>query len=258
MLVAVLLAAPALATSGNLNTFITSMTPAQNAKLNLGGSPSFQVISSCKGMGLQAYVSRSSTVDGDGQFLGGDVQDQFPMPETTFGSGIYNGTPQGTWLQQAGQYFWQVRAVAQCEGDTTIPWASQPVYVQVIGQSSSGDGTVDVTEQENGDLLTIAQARAAISPAVKKAKKRAARGLKRTCTRRGSGSILAVVCTSSWTDNKTYRYNGSWRMALNDDGTIEGTFNGRRALISCVKKRVAQRKSSKGCYKKHKFTATVE
>ncbi len=252
------MAVPAFATSGNLNTFITGADARRRTRSSTSAaSPTFQVVSTCKGMGLQAYISRSDTVDGDGAFLAGDVQDQFPMPETSFGSGIYEGTPQGTWLQQAGQYYWQVRAVAQCEGDTTIPWASQPVFIQVVGQTTSS-GTTDVTQQENGELLTIAQARAAIAPAVLKAKRKSARGLKRTCTRRSSGSILAVVCSASWTDNKKYRYNGLWRMALNDDGTISATFNGRRALLSCVKKRQAKRQSVKGCYKKHTFTATVE
>ena len=257
MLAALLMAVPAFATSGNLNTYITGLTPAQNAVINIGGSPTFPVVSSCEGMGPQAYVIRGDTVDGDRQFLAGDVQDQFPMPETSFSSGTYEGTPQGTWLQQAGQYYWQVRTVAQCEGEASIKWASQPVFIQVIGQTTTS-GTTDVTQQENGDLLTIAQARAAIAPAVLKAKRKSARGLKRTCTRRSSGSILAVVCSASWTDNKKYRYNGLWRMALNDDGTISATFNGRRALTSCVKKRQAKRTSVKGCYKKHTFTATVE
>ena len=241
--------------AGNLNAFITTATPAQNARIALGTKPSFQVISTCKGMGLQAYVSKTSTLDGEGAFLGGDVQDQFPMPEVTFGAGIYDGTPQGTWLQQAGEYYWQVRATAQCEGDQTVPWASQPIFIQVIGTNS--DTTVDVTEQDNGELLTIAQARAAISPAVLKAKRVLPRGLKRTCTRRGSGSILAVVCTSSWNDKKKYSYNGSWRMALNDDGTVEATFDGRRALLTCVKKNRAKKQSVKKCFKKHRFTATV-
>ena len=195
MLAALLIAVPATATSGNLNTYITGLTPAQNAVINIGGSPTFQVVSTCKGMGLQAYVSRTDTVDGDGAFIAGDVQDQFPMPETSFSSWTYEGTPQGTWLQQSGQYFWQVRAVAQCEGDASIPWASQPVFIQVVGQTTTS-GTTDVTQQENGDLLTIAQARAAIAPAVLKAKRKSARGLKRTCTRRSSGSILAVVCSA--------------------------------------------------------------
>lgn len=253
----IVLAAPAAApAAGNLNAFITSMTPAQNARINVGAKPSFQVQSSCKGMGLQAYISKSSTVDGEGAFLGGDLQDQFPMPEVTFGSGIYDGTPQGTWLQQPGEYYWQVRTVAQCEGEVTTAWASQPVFIQVIGISGS-DTTVDVTEQDNGELLTISQARAAISPAVRKAKKSTPRGLKRTCTRRGSGSILAIVCTASWNDRKKYSYNGTWRMALNDDGTIEARFDGRRALLTCVKRKRAQKRSVRGCFKKHRFAATV-
>ena len=114
-----------------------------------------------------------------------------------------------------------------------------------------------MTEQDNGELLTIIQARETIAPAVLKAKKKAARGLKRTCTRRGSGSILAVVCTASWNDRSKYSYNGSWRMALNDDGTVEATFNGRRALLSCIKRKRTQRSSVKSCFKKHKFAVTV-
>ena len=73
------------------------------------------------------------------------------MPETSFASGMYEGVPQGTWLQQAGAYYWQVRATVQCsETDGTIPWASLPVFIQVVGQSTT-TGTTDVTEQENGD-----------------------------------------------------------------------------------------------------------
>lgn len=259
MLAALLLAAPTSVQAANLNDFITSLSPTQNAAFTVGSAvPPFQIISTCKGMGLQGYISKSSTVDGDGSFLAGDVQDQFPMPESAaFGSGIYEGTPQGTWLQQPGQYFWQARAQAPCSGEPPLAFASQPVFIQVLAGTSSS-GTTDVTQQENGDLLTIAQARAAIGPAVLKAKRKSARGLKRTCTRRSSGSILAVVCSASWTDNKKYRYNGLWRMALNDDGSISATFNGRRALTSCIKKRQAKRTSVKGCYKKHSFTATVE
>ena len=53
-----------------------------------------------------------------------------------------------------------------------------------------------------------------------KAKRKSARGLKRTCSRRSSGSILVVACTVSWSDNKKYSYNGRMRLALNDDGTL--------------------------------------
>ena len=256
MLAALVLPASAPAASGNLDAFISKATPAQNASIGFADTPTFQIISSCKGMGLQAYVSRSSTVDGDGAFLGGDVQDTFPMPETSFGSGIYEGKPLGTWLQQAGPYFWQLRTIAQCTSDGTVPWASLPVAIQVLAQSSGG--TTDVVQQDNGELLTIDQARVAISPAVLKAKRTLPRGLKRTCTRRSSGSILAVVCSASWNDRKKYTYNGLFRMALNDDGTIEATFNGRRALLSCVKKNRAKRQSVKRCFKKHAFTATVQ
>ena len=160
-------------------------------------------------------------------------------------------------MQQAGEYYWQVRASnAQCSADSARAWALPPVGIQVLGSTAAG-GTVDVTEQDNGELLTIEQARASISPAVLKAKKKRPRGLKRTCTRRGSGSILAVVCTSSWNDRTKYTYNGTWRMALNDDGTVEATFNGRRALLACVKKQRRTKQSVKRCFKKHQFTATV-
>lgn len=255
---ALVLGAPAAAgAAGDLTNYVTSVSPAQNAKLAFASTPSFQVISTCKGMALVGYISRSGSVDGENAFLGGDLQDQFPMPEVTFGSGVYQGTPQGTWLQQAGDYYWQVRAAsAQCAGEPAIAWSLPPIGIQVLGSTSSS-GTVDVTEQDNGELLTIVQARDTIGPAVLKAKKKSARGLKRTCTRRGSGSILAVICTASWNDRSKYSYNGSWRMALNDDGTVSATFNGRRALLSCVKRKRSQRASVKSCFKKHKFSVTV-
>lgn len=255
---ALLLALPAASlAAGDLTAYVTSVSPAQNAKLANGSKPDFQVVSTCKGMALVGYISRSPALDGDMAFLGGDLQDQFPMPEVTFGSGVYSGAPQGTWLQQAGEYYWQVRAAnAQCAGEPGGAWALPPVGIQVLA-STAASGTVDVTEQDNGELLTITQARDTIGPAVRKAKKTAARGLKRTCTRRGSGSILAVVCTASWTDGKTYSYNGSWRMALNDDGTVEATFNGRRAKLTCIKSKRAKRRSVKPCFKKHTFAATV-
>lgn len=258
VLAAMSLAVPTTASAaGDLTAYITSVSPAQNAKLALGAKPAFQVISSCKGMGLTGYISRTSALDGDSAFLGSDLQDQFPMPEVTFGSGIYEGSPQGTWLQQAGEYYWQVRASnAQCSADPAGAWALPPVGIQVLGSTSAG-GTTDVVDQDNGELLTIEQARTSISPAVLKAKKRLPRGLKRTCTRRGSGSILAVVCTSSWNDRVKYSYNGTWRMALNDDGTVEATFNGRRALLSCVAKKRRAKQSVKTCFKKHQFSATV-
>jgi hypothetical protein len=258
IMAALLLAVPATASAaGDLTSYITSVSPGQNAKLAFASKPELQVISTCKGMALVGYISRSATLDGESAFLGSDLQDQFPMPEVTFGSGVYSGAPQGTWLQQAGEYYWQVRAAsAQCAGEPAIAWASQPVGIQVLG-STADSGTIDVSEQDNGELLTITQARETIGPAVLKAKKRSARGLKRTCTRRGSGSILAVICTASWNDRKKYSYNGSWRMALNDDGTVAATFNGRRALLSCVKRKRAKKQSVKGCFKKHKFAVTV-
>lgn len=245
--------------AGNLNAYITAQSPAQNARIALASKPTFQVTATCKGMALVGYISKQPTLDGDGAFLGGDLQDSFPMPEVTFGAGIYSGEPQGTWLQQPGEYYWQVRSAnAQCDESGSIAWASQPIFIQVIGTSTSGGTTTDVTEQENGELLTISQARAAIPGTVQKAKKRTARGLKRTCTRRGSGSILAVICSASWNDRRQYSYNGLFRMALNDDGTIEARFDGRRALLSCMKSRRAQKRSVKSCFKRHKFTATVE
>lgn len=146
---------PGAQAAGNLNSFITSMTPAQNAALQIGGpAPAFQVVSTCKGMGLQAYVSSSPVVDGDGAFPAGNVVNQFPMPETAFGSGTYEGHPQGPWLALAGQYYWQVRAVAQCAGDVTLPWASTPVLARVVTPSpgdldaSFGSGGVAVVEMD--------------------------------------------------------------------------------------------------------------
>ncbi len=139
-----------------------------------------------------------------------------------------------------------MRAVAQCEGDSSIPWASLPVFIQVIGQTTTS-GTTDVDPAgERRAAHDRAGARRHRAGRAEGQERKSARGLKRTCTRRSSGSILAVVCSASWTDKKKYRYNGLWRMALNDDGTISATFNGRRALTSCVKKGQAKKQVREG------------
>ena len=101
---------------------------------------------------------------------------------------------------------------------------------------------------EDSALLTIAQAKAEVPNVILKRTKKVARGLKRKCSRRGAGSLLIVACTVSWNDNKKYAYNGSMRLALNDDGTLAVRFDGRRALRSCLKKGGGKR-----CYKKWIF-----
>ena len=124
-------------TSGNLNTFITGLTPAQNAVINLGGSPTFQVVSTCKGMGLQAYISRSddaSTVTARSSAATSRTSSRCrrraSAPASTRGRRRARGS------SRPASTTGRCGAVAQCEGDATIPWASQPVYIQVIGQTT--------------------------------------------------------------------------------------------------------------------------
>jgi hypothetical protein len=79
IMAALLLVVPATASAADLSSYITSVSPAQNAKLAFASKPDFQVISTCKGMVLFGYISRTATVGIDGEFLGGDVQDTFPL-----------------------------------------------------------------------------------------------------------------------------------------------------------------------------------
>ncbi len=75
------------------------------------------------------------------------------------------------------------------------------------------------------------------------------------CTRRGGGSILTVFCTASWTDGKRHRYDGSFRMALNEDGTIAARFDGRRATLGCLGRR--RGKQAKRCHRGYRFSVSV-
>ena len=102
---------------------------------------------------------------------------------------------------------------------------------------------------EDSEILSVAQAKAEVPNVILKRTKKVARGLKRKCARRGEGSVLIVYCTISWNDNKKYNYNGSMRLARNDDGTLSVRFDGRRAQRTCLKKGGGKR-----CYKKWKFS----
>ena len=102
---------------------------------------------------------------------------------------------------------------------------------------------------EDSEILSVAQAKAEVPNVILKRTKKVARGLKRKCARRGEGSVLIVYCTISWNDNKKYNYNGSMRLARNDDGTLSVRFDGRRAQRACIKKGGGKR-----CYKKWKFS----
>ena len=166
VLVALLLGrAGASRTSGNLNTYITGLPGAERGHQRRRDRPAFQVVSTCKGMGLQAYISRTdirSTVTARSSAATSRTSSR--CRRRSFGSGIYEGTPQGTWLQQAGPV---LLAGARRSPSARATRRSRGPRSRSSSRSSADDdssGTTDVTQQENGELLTIAQARAAIAP----------------------------------------------------------------------------------------------
>ncbi len=186
--------------------------------------------------------------------------DGFSLTETT--PGVYEGTTSATWLQTPGSYFWQAIAPnAKCdgtsEGGPAALYATPVVGIAVIASTSnSGTDTTPVDVQDDSEILTLAQAKSSIPSVIRKGTRRTGRKVSGRCTRRGSGSILVVFCTTHWTDGKKWTYNGTIRQALNDDGTISGRFDGRRATLACIK-HTARKVDEKRCFKKYRFTAEV-
>jgi hypothetical protein len=247
---ALLLVAPTALGAGQLT--VTDMQPAQSTNLQPGTAVTFRVTSACVNQAMFVEVSTSSTLDADGTLADVGQQDRVSMEAQP--DGTYTATVRGSaWLSTPGTYYWQGSIAGVCEGLEKQTWVTPVVGIVVLKPASGGGEDVTAEVQDNGEILTIEQARASIRDGVLKMTRRLPRGLKRTCTRRGSGSILAVICTASWIDSKKYRYNGSWRMALNDDGTIEARFDGRRATAKCLK----TAKQKKRCYKRYRRSVTI-
>ncbi len=263
VVLAVVLAALALPASAlaSASLSVTEMTPGQGTNIApTSTSLTFRVRSSCQGQQLQVLVANQEAYDTDGLLLGSVQVDKFSLSETT--PGTYEGATTATWLQTPGTYFWQGVApnakcdLASADGGPALIYATPAVGVIVSSPTSSSGGSTPVDVQDNSEILTLAQAKASMPDVIRKGTRRTGRKVSGRCTRRGSGSILVVFCTTHWTDGKTWTYNGTIRQALNDDGTISGRFDGRRASLACVK-HTARKVDEKRCFKKFHFTAEV-
>ncbi len=237
---------------------VTQMAPAQSTNLAPGSTPLFRVTSPCAGQLVSVTVANQDIRDGEGRLAASVQVDGFQLSETGQATGVYEATARAAWLQAPGTYFWQASSVANCSDSSgpTAPLVS-PVVAIIVSAPTSASGDVSpTTVDDNSEILTLAQAKSALPSVITKGTRRTGRRISGRCTRRGSGSILVVFCTTRWTDGKRYTYNGSVRQALNDDGTISARFDGRRAKLSCLKK-TARKVDEKRCYRKYRFTAEI-
>jgi hypothetical protein len=236
--------------AGTLPYDPSQTTPAQSQNFVAGPGPlPFHFVShDCPGASLFIDVADSTQLAPDGRPLESSRKEHFALTETS--PGVYDGQASGTWLSTPGTYYWTASGVAKCVGDPYEVDQVTPersIVINVAPPPPGSDQPPDVPE--DSALLTISQAKAEIPGLILKRTKKIARGLKRKCSRRGEGSLLVVACTVSWSDNKKYSYNGSMRLALNDDGTLTVRFDGRRATRACLKG-----KGGKKCYKKWTFS----
>ena len=263
-LLAAVLAALALPASASASASFTGaldMSPAQSTNISpTTTSLGFHVgIPSCLGQLMQVVVANQSTTGADGLLLPGAQVDGFSLTETA--PGVYEGTTAATWLQTPGSYYWQgIAPNAKCgggDGGPALVYAT-PVVGVLVGAptTSSGTDSTPVDVQDNSEILTLAQAKSSLPSVISKGTRRTGRRVSGRCTRRGSGSILVVFCTTHWTDGRKWTYNGTIRQALNDDGTISGRFDGRRASLACIK-HSARKVDEQRCSKKYHFTAEV-
>jgi hypothetical protein len=244
---ALLTAAPVAHGAGALE--VTQLQPGQSTNLAPGRAVTFRVTSSCVNQPMFVEVANTQTRDEDGTLADAGRQDYLSMEAAP--DGTYTATaPSGSgWLNTPGTYFWQAQVNGLC-GPSDAPikqvWVSDVVGIVVTKPASGGGEDVTAEADEDGAIITIAEARRAARDGVLKLTRKLPRGLTRRCKRNVGGSLLAVLCTASWYDSSKYRYNGSWRMALNDDGTITARFDGRRAKLACL--RTAKQK--KRCYRR--------
>ena len=245
----VLAPAAVLATPGSFPYDPAQTNPQQSANFTAGPGPlAFKVVSpDCPGASLFVDVANQNVYGSDDRLIESARKEHIAMTETS--AGVYEGSATAQWLSTPATYYWHISGVAQCSDAFPVDRVS-PVRAIVINNAPPPPGSDQNPEVEDeNELLTIAQAKAEIPGLILKRTKKVARGLKRKCSRRGAGSILIVACTTSWSDNKKYSYNGSMRLALNDDGTLSVRFDGRRATRACLKG-----KGGKKCYKKWVFS----
>ena len=223
--------------------------PQQSQNYVAGPGPlAFTVVSpDCPGASIFVDVANQNVFGPDDRLVESARKEHISLTESS--PGVYAGQGTGQWLATPGTYYWHASGVAQCAGDAFGVDRVSPVRSIVITAAPPPPGSDAPPEvPEDSALLSIAQAKAEIPGLILKRTKKIARGLKRKCNRSGEGSLQVVSCTVSWHDNKKYNYNGSMRLALNDDGTLSMRFDGRRATKACIKG-----KGGKKCFKKWIF-----
>ena len=225
--------------------------PAAAQVVSTGSGPlAFSIPAACAG--LNAYVEVASDVqyDADGTLYGPLTVDRFSVTDT--GNGLYRGTTGGDWLQTPGVYYWQIAGLGACDAAGADLWVG-PVASIVIKSAPSTGTPTDVPDQVA--TLTLSQARAAVPLAIKQARHRIARTLKRACTHAGIGDVDTVTCKVTWNDKVQYSYTGTFTLVLDDTGDIVTRFDGRRATLKCLKQR--RRIGTRKCYRAQHFDATI-
>jgi hypothetical protein len=248
---ALVVAVPAAAFAAGALPYDAAQTnPQQSQNYVAGPGPaSFTVVSpDCPGASLFVDVANQNVFGPDDRLIESARKEHFPLAESLSSPGTYIGQATAQWLSTPGTYYWHASGAAKCDAAFEIDRVSPVRSIVINAAPTPPDAGAPPEVDEDSALLTINQAKGEIPGLILKRTKKVARGLKRKCSRRGEGSLLVVACTVSWHDNKKYNYNGSMRLALNDDGTLSVRFDGRRATKSCVK-----RKGGKKCFKKWVF-----
>lgn len=248
-----LMLAPGAGATGTLEIG-TTVTPANRTTLQAPvASLVFTVPTTCPGLAAYIEVARDLTYDSDGTLSASTTVDRFSLDETA--PGTYSGTASGVWLQTAAAYYWQVSGFGSCETAYNDVWVGSAFGI-VVKAATGTTPTPGVEVPDEIEPLTLAQARAALPLLIKKARKRIARHLKKSCNRAGAGDINTVACKGSWDDKVQYAYDGTITLALDDSGDIVGRFDGRRATLGCLK-RARTKSKKKKCYRSQRFSVTI-
>jgi hypothetical protein len=219
--------------------------------VSTGSGPlAFSIPAACAGLNAYVEVATDVQYDADGTLYGPLTVDRFAVTDT--GNGLYQGTTSGDWLQTPGSYYWQIDGLGACDAAGADLWVG-PVASIVI-KSATTPGT-PIDEPDPTATLSVSQAQAAVPLAIKQARRRIARKLKRACTHVGVGDADTVTCKVNWNDKVQYFYTGTFTLVLDDTGDIVTRFDGRRATLKCLKQR--RRIGTKKCYRAHHFAATL-
>ena len=244
---AVVAPSPALA-AGAMPIDASQTEPVQSASIVAGqASLSFKVVApACAATEMFVEVASKETYDSNSSLADSVQTDYFALAQTS--PGVFQGQTSAQWLKTPAAYFWQAYTLADCGGvfNYALEYVSttRALVVTAPPQPPAENLTPEAADAQ---ILSVAQAKAEVPKAILKRTKRAARGLARKCALRGAGGLV-VYCTVSWNDNRKYSYNGTMRLARNDDATLSVRFDGRRAQRTCLRKRGAR------CYRKWTFS----